>query len=123
MPSSSRSSRPRDQTQVSYIYLLHGQADSLSLIPPGKPRHEHMWKLLFSPPQHSYFLCHKFLQAHIPFSSVPALEILIFPRSPGSFYWGVVFRTTHSSVLARRISGTAESGGLPSMGSHRVGHD
>ena len=29
----------------------------------------------------------------------------------------------HSSVLAWRISGTEESGGLPSMGSHRVGHD
>ena len=30
---------------------------------------------------------------------------------------------THSSVLAWRIPGTAESGGLPSMGLHRVGHD
>ena len=31
--------------------------------------------------------------------------------------------TTHSSVLTWRIPGTAEPGGLPSMGSHRVGHD
>ena len=30
---------------------------------------------------------------------------------------------THSSVLAWRIPGTAEPDGLPSMGSHRVGHD
>ena len=30
---------------------------------------------------------------------------------------------THSSVLAWRIPGTAEPGGLLSMGSHRVGHD
>ena len=30
---------------------------------------------------------------------------------------------THSSVLAWRIPGTGEPGGLPSMGSHRVGHD
>ena len=30
---------------------------------------------------------------------------------------------THSSVLAWRIPGTAEPGGLPSMGSHRDGHD
>ena len=30
---------------------------------------------------------------------------------------------THSSVLARRIPGTGKPGGLPSMGSHRVGHD
>ena len=30
---------------------------------------------------------------------------------------------THSSVLAWRIPEKRESGGLPSMGSHRVGHD
>ena len=30
---------------------------------------------------------------------------------------------THSSVLAWRIPGTVEPGGLPPMGSHRVGHD
>ena len=30
---------------------------------------------------------------------------------------------THSSVLAWRIPGMAEPGGLPSMRSHRVGHD
>ena len=30
---------------------------------------------------------------------------------------------THSSVLAWRISGTAEPGGLPSKESHRVRHD
>ena len=29
----------------------------------------------------------------------------------------------HSSVLARRIPGMEEPGGLPSMGSHRVRHD
>ena len=30
---------------------------------------------------------------------------------------------THSSVLAWRIPGTGEPGGLPSMGLHRVGHN
>ena len=30
---------------------------------------------------------------------------------------------THSSILAWRIPGTGEPGGLPSIGSHRVGHD
>ena len=30
---------------------------------------------------------------------------------------------THSSVLAWRIPGTGETGGLPSMGSHRVRHN
>ena len=31
--------------------------------------------------------------------------------------------TTHSNVLAWRIPRMGEPGGLPSMGSHRVGHD
>ena len=31
--------------------------------------------------------------------------------------------TTHSSILAWRIPGMEEPGGLPSVGSHRVGHD
>ena len=30
---------------------------------------------------------------------------------------------THFSILSRIIPGTEEPGGLPSMGSHRVGHD
>ena len=30
---------------------------------------------------------------------------------------------THSSVLALRMQGMGEPGGLPSMGSHRVRHD
>ena len=30
---------------------------------------------------------------------------------------------THSSIFAWRIPGTEEPGGLPSMGSHKVGHD
>ena len=30
---------------------------------------------------------------------------------------------THSSVLAWRIPGAGEPGGLPSMGLHRIGHD
>jgi len=32
-------------------------------------------------------------------------------------------RATHSTVLAWRIPGTGEPGGLPCMGSLRVGHD
>ena len=41
--------------------------------------------------------------------------------------WDVLYMekavATHSSVLAWRIPGTGEPGGLLSMGSHRVGHD
>ena len=45
-----------------------------------------------------------------------------------SFLWGYIWQVekemaTHSSVSAWRIPGTAEPGGLPSTGSHRVGHD
>ena len=32
-------------------------------------------------------------------------------------------KATRSSVLAWRIPGTGEPGGLPSLGSHKVGHD
>ena len=42
-----------------------------------------------------------------------------------SFYFHALEKemATHSSVLAWRIPGMAEAGGLPSMGSHRVGHN
>ena len=46
---------------------------------------------------------------------------------PGTFLGAIYILEkemgTHSSVLAWRIPGTGEPGGLPSMGSHRVGHD
>ena len=42
-----------------------------------------------------------------------------------TFYFDALEKemATHSSVLAWRIPGTGEPGGLPSMGSHRVGHN
>ena len=42
-----------------------------------------------------------------------------------TFYLHVLEKemATHSSVLAWRIPGTREPGRLPSMGSHRVGHN
>jgi len=39
------------------------------------------------------------------------------------FHFSLSHMETHSSVLAWRIPGTGEPGGLPSMGSHRVRHD
>ena len=44
---------------------------------------------------------------------------------PFTFYFHALEKemATHSSVLAWRIPGTGEPGGLPSMGSHRVRHD
>ena len=46
-----------------------------------------------------------------------------FPLSTFHFHALEKETATHSSILAWRISGTGEPGGLPSLGSHRVGHD
>ena len=40
-----------------------------------------------------------------------------------TFHFHALEKAMHSSILAWRIPGTGESGGLPSMGSHRVRHD
>ena len=48
------------------------------------------------------------------------IERLHFPFSLSCIGEG---NATHSSVLAWRIPGTGEPGGLPSLGSHRVGYD
>ena len=61
--------------------------------PPGEPRSLYVYVYILS-----FFM----------FSSVMAMEKKMAP---------------HSSVLAWRIPGTEGPGGLPSMGSHRVGHD
>ena len=51
----------------------------------------------------------------------------LFSSGPIVCRWGRVWwvkeMATHSSVLAWRIPGTGEPGGLPSMGLHRVRHD
>ena len=40
-----------------------------------------------------------------------------------SHVWMEKEMATHSIVLAWKIPGTVEPGGLPSMGSHKVGHN
>ena len=49
------------------------------------------------------------------------VKVMVFPV----IMYGCVEKAmaTHSSVLAWRIPGTGEPGGLPSMGLHRAGHD
>ena len=44
-------------------------------------------------------------------------------EEPGRLQYVEKAMATHSSILAWRIPGTGEPDGLPSMGSHRVGHD
>ena len=51
-----------------------------------------------------------------------------FSTDPGEWGWFHFHAlekemATHSSVLAWRTPGMGEPGGLPSMRSHRVGHD
>ena len=82
-----------------------------------------------SPGKNTEVDCHALLQGIIPTQgSNPGfphwrqmLYCLSHQRSP-SFVLTYKM-ATHSSVLPWRIPGTGEPGGLPSMGSHRVGHD
>ena len=53
----------------------------------------------------------------------PGLAPQVCLRGSRDFYALEKEMAIHSSVLAWRIPGTGEPGGLPSMGSHRVGHD
>ena len=55
-------------------------------------------------------------------TSQVAQQLRLSAPSAGVQVWSLVM-TSHSSVLAWRIPGMGEPGGLPSMGSHRVGHD
>ena len=48
---------------------------------------------------------------------------LLIPSNTFHFYALEKEMATHSSVLAWRLPGTGEPGGLPSLGMHRVGHD
>ena len=58
-------------------------------------------------------------------AAVPGVAKSLTRLSDFSFHFHALEKemATHSSVLAWRIPGTREPGGLPSMGSHRVGHD
>ena len=70
----------------------------------------------------------QFIHPHVPLGihmfvlhvcvSIPVLQI----RSSIPFLWEKAM-ATHSSVLAWRIPWMGEPGGLPSLGSYRVGHD
>ena len=81
--------------------------------------------------RHLYFICHSCLEnpmdggtwwavVHGVAKSWTRLSDFTF-----TFHFHALEKemATHSSVLAWRIPGTAEPGGLQSMGSHRVRHD
>ena len=57
--------------------------------------------------------------------SIGSLESDTTERLPSTFHFHAFEKemATHSSGLAWRIPGMGEPGGLPPLGSHRVGHD
>ena len=61
-------------------------------------------------------------KTHAPHYSLQHFLQKLGHRSSLDVHW-VKAMAPHSSVLAWKIPGTGEPGGLPSMESHRVGHD
>ena len=92
---SRESFQPRNQTQVSYTA---GRFFTLfsSMLAPRSSKHHSLWGKR---------------ESILTSGSSLLLNAFIHAMAP------------HSSVLAWRIPGTGEPGELPSMGSHRVGHD
>ena len=60
-----------------------------------------------------------------PCNKIDALLVMVMSDFTFTFHFHALEKemATHSSVLAWKILGTGEPGGLLSMGSHRVGHD
>ena len=90
------------------------QADSFPAEQPGNPK-----GMYFSPVDTLILAQWDFLQncktiGSCCFKLVSSFPFLTAPEKA---------MATHSSTLAWKIPGTAEPGGLPSMGSHRVGHN
>ena len=92
--------------------------------------------LLLQHPRNFYTLCFHFhlVENAFNFFEISSLTHLLFRSMLFNlqvfwcfaviYYWSLEkAMATHSSTLAWRIPGTGEPGGLPSMGSHRVGHD
>ena len=84
-------------------------------------------------PQEEAGLTRKFETSHVVFLELRrdsrVFSIIPFKEHPGLISFRMdwldllAVQGTHSSVLAWRIPGTGEPGGLRSIGSHRVGHD
>ena len=74
--------------------------------------------------QHMVF-CNHLLSLSIMYSRFIHVVTCIIPLNCWIIFHcvDIAEMATRSSVLAWRIPGTGEPGGLPSMGSHRVGHD
>ena len=112
MPSSRESSQPRG-LNPSFFCLLHWQAGSFPLAPPGKPQKLSKCKeccqtfnWFGSITQHQ--------RTHTGEKLCKRKECELLPRSQ---------MATHSNTLAWKIPWTEEPGRLQSLGSQRVGHN
>ena len=92
-------------------------SDSMNHSTPGLPVHHQLPEFTQT---HVHQVGAAIQQSH-PLSSL-SLPALNLSQHRDLFKW-VSSMATHSSVLAWRIPRMGEPGGLPSMGSHRVGHD
>ena len=120
------------------------QVDSLPAEPLGKP---HVTSSALHMVNSSTLLSYKNFLSYVEGNGTPLQYSCLENSMDGGAWWAVVHgvaksRTrlsdftftfpfhalekemaTHSSIVAWRIPVTGEPGGLPSMGSHRVGHD
>ena len=111
------SSQPRDRSQVSRL-----QADSLPAEPQGQPKNTRVgslsilqWIFLTQESNQGLLHCRRILyQLSYQGSLMSVNHMLNISEKE---------MAAHSRVLAWRIPGTGEPGGLPSTGSHRIGHD
>ena len=128
--SSRRSSRPRDQTHVSRVSCVSPVLAGafFTTVTPGKP----VTPLTLAKQNLVIFWQWQPTPVLLPGKSHGRRSLA------GCSPWGLKESdtserlhfhalekemATHSGVLAWRIPGTGEPGGLPSMGLHRVGHD
>ena len=122
--SSSRgSSPPRDQTCISFFSCVAGRFFTSQSL--GKPRFSVVIYFIHTPLQYPCLenpmdggAC--WAAVHGVAKSRTRLSDFTFPFDLHALEKEIA---THSSVVAWRNPGTGEPGGLPSMGSHRVGHD
>ena len=129
LPSSRGSSPPRDWTHISYISVLAGRFFTTNVV------------------GNTELICKCPIKTNREGDGTPLQYSCLENPMDGGAWWGAVHgvaksgiwlsnftftflfhalekeMATHSSILAWRIPGTGEAGGLPSMGSHRVGHD
>ena len=122
LPVSSRSSGPRDLTHMSCVgrqILYHLSQCTWE----GRLIIEGASALASQEGRHFISLCLFFWLCQVAVHGVTKSQTRLSDFT-FTFHFHALEKemATHSSVLAWRILGTGEPGGLPSMGSHRVGH-